>query len=89
MIKISSIIILLSHGVMCLSKKIKTKNNKGSKLIKKLFDMDGLPSLDDSIITYQRYLQTHANETFQIESFNKLSLNLKNYLVLFIILPEN
>lgn len=65
---------------MCLSKKIKTKNNKGFKLIKKLFDMDDLPSLDESVEAYQQYLRTRSDEKLQNEPFNKLSLDIKNYL---------
>ncbi|WP_268161829.1 hypothetical protein, partial [Pasteurella multocida] len=45
-IKILSIIGLLSHEVTILSKKEK---NKGLKQIKRLFDMDGLPSFDESV----------------------------------------
>lgn len=45
--------------------------------------MDDLPSLDESVESYQRYLKTLSNETFQNEPFNKLILDLKNYLQLF------
>ena len=45
--------------------------------------MDSLPSLDESVESYQRYLTTLSNETFQNQPFNKLILALKNYLKLF------
>jgi hypothetical protein len=76
-IKILSIIGLLSHEVTILSKKEK---NKGLKQIKRLFDMDGLPSFDESVESYQQYLKKQADKTLQSEPFNKLSLDIKNYL---------
>ncbi|MBW4018563.1 hypothetical protein HG533_07070 [Moraxella osloensis] len=64
-------------------KKIKNKNNKGFKPIKRLFGMYGLPSLDESVEAYQQHLRTRTDETFLNEPFNKLILALKNYLKLF------
>jgi len=66
-----------------LSKKIKNKNNRYLRQIKGLFDRDGLPSLGDSVKTYQQYLKTRDDKTLKSKPFNKLISDFKNYLQLF------
>lgn len=48
--------------------------------IKGLFDRDGLPSLGDSVKTYQQYLKTRDDKTLKSKPFNKLISDFKNYL---------
>ena len=63
-----------------MSKKVK---NNDLNSIKRLFGINGLPSLYESVESYQQYLKIEADKTLQSEPFNKLILALKNYLQLF------